>query len=149
MTKLIFLDIDGVLGRKHIRRLNANKLARLSAALAATDTYAILLTMPSTEKLMEAISNVGNGRIFDIVADLKLLVDDGHDRPYNRGAKLAAWLTEHFDDKENWPPFVVISADGTGMDHADVADKFLLVDEEGGLTADIVSSAKNILAAQQ
>lgn len=146
MTKLIFLDIDGVLDTYKSRYiLDPVLLDRLGNILGRTGAWIVVSSswrssnVPDTVEFMTDYDNPRVGanpfpftdRIVGVTPILFSVVDGDIDRPATRGEEIAAYLKAHpcdnyviLDDcddmlRDQWPHLVLVN-DVVGLTDADV-----------------------------
>ena len=156
MTKLVFLDIDGVLDTyKSHYMLDPVLLDRLGIILERTGARIIISSswrcgnVPDTVAFLTDYDNprVGSNpfpftdKVVGITPILYSVVDGDIDRPATRGEEIATYLREHpydnyviLDDcdemlKDQWPHFVLVN-DETGLTDEDVEKAVSILDQE-------------------
>ena len=156
MTKLIFLDIDGVLDTYKSRyQLDPVLMERLGTLLAHTDAKIVVSSswrsndVASTVEFMTDPDNpsVGNNpfsftdKVVGITPILYSVIDGDIDRPATRGEEIAAYLKDHpcdnsviLDDceemqRDQWPNFVLVN-DEVGLTDKDVEKAVSILNQE-------------------
>ena len=146
MTKLIFLDIDGVLDTYKSRyQLDPELMAHLGTLLEKTGASIVISSswraqdVPGTVEFMTDSDNPSVGghpfpftdKIVGVTPILFSVIDGDIDRPATRGEEIAAYLKVHscdnyviLDDcdemlRDQWPHLVLVN-DEVGLTEADV-----------------------------
>ena len=141
MTKLVFLDIDGVLDTYKSRyQIDPEQMAHLGTLLEKTGASIVISSswraqdVPSTVEFMTDPDNPNVGghpfpftdKIVGVTPILFSVIDGDIDLPATRGEEIAAYLKVHviLDDcdemlRDQWPHLVLVN-DEVGLTEADV-----------------------------
>ena len=146
MTKLVFLDIDGVLDTYKSRyQLDPELMAHLGTLLENTGASIVISSswraqdVPGTVEFLTDPDNPSVGghpfpftdKIVGVTTILFSVIDGDIDRPATRGEEIAAYLKVHscdnyviLDDcdemlRDQWPHLVLVN-DEVGLTEADV-----------------------------
>ena len=153
MTKLIFLDIDGVLDTyKSHYMLDPVLLDRLGNILGRTGAWIVIssswrcISVPDTVEFLTDYENPRVGstpfpfidRVVGITPILYSVLDGDIDRPATRGEEIAAYLKDHPCDN-----YVIL--DDCDEMQRNQWPHLVLVNEEVGLTDEDVEKAVSIL----
>lgn len=153
MTKLIFLDIDGVLDTYKSRyQLDPVLMGRLGTLLARTDAQIVVSSswrsndLAGTVEFMTDPDNPSVGtnpfpftdKVIGITPILYSVVDGDIDRPATRGEEIAAYLKDHPCDN-----YVIL--DDCDEMLPDQWGHLVLVNDEVGLTDSDVKKAAALL----
>lgn len=157
MTKLIFLDIDGVLDTyKSHYMLDPVLLGRLGNILGRTGAWIVISSswrcsnVPDTVEFLTDYENprVGSNpfpftdRVVGITPILYSVLDGDIDRPATRGEEIAAYLKSHTCDS-----YVIL--DDCDEVFRDQQPHLVLVNDEVGLSDADVEKAVGILNSNQ
>ena len=156
MTKLIFLDIDGVLDTYKSRyQLDLVLLERLGNLLARTDAKIVVSSswrsndVAGTVEFMTDPDNPSVGsnpfpftdKVVGITPILYSVIDGDIDRPATRGEEIAAYLKDHpcdnyviLDDcdemqRDQWPHLVLVN-DEVGLTDEDMEKAVSILNQE-------------------
>lgn len=153
MTKLIFLDIDGVLDTYKSRyMLDPVLLERLGSILGRTGAWIVISSswrcgnVPDTVEFLTDYDNPRVGshpfpftdKVVGITPFLYSVVDGDIDRPATRGEEIAAYLKDHPCDN-----YVIL--DDCDEMLPEQRPHLVLVNDEVGLTGKNVEKAVSIL----